>query len=335
MPETTQMNYGDAVALALDQVMQAIPESIYFGEDVALPGGVFGVTKRLRRQFGERIFDTPISETAMLGAGIGAALMGMRPIVEIMWLDFTLVAVDQIINQAANVRYISNGKLHAPLTIRTQMGATPGSCAQHSQNLEALYSHVPGLTVGVPATPQDAYSMLVAAVYCDDPVMVIENRSLYRNRLLAADVKNDQTPEPCRGALVARSGTDLTVISWGAMLHQALKAAEDLATDGIDAEVINARWLRPFDLETTLESVRKTGRLLIVHEANRTGGFGGEIAAMIVEHAFQELRAPVARLATNDCRIPAAPHLQQALIPNASAIVNAARKLAPKETTST
>jgi acetoin:2,6-dichlorophenolindophenol oxidoreductase subunit beta len=325
MPETTRMSYGDAVALALDHVMDAIPQAIYFGEDVAIPGGVFGITKRLRRKFGERIFDTPISETAMLGAGIGAALMGIRPIVEIMWLDFTLVAVDQIINQAANVRYISNGKMHAPLTIRTQMGATPGSCAQHSQNLEALYTHVPGLVVGVPATPQDAYSMLVAAVYADDPVMVIENRSLYRT--LEGDVKSGEMPEPCRGALIARPGTDLTIVTWGAMLHKALEAAEYLADEGVQPEVINARWLLPFDLETTLASVSKTGRLLIVHEANRTGGFGAEIAAQVGEHTFEELLAPIKRLATNDCRIPASPHLQRALIPSVESIVSAAREL--------
>ncbi|MGV3653570.1 MAG: alpha-ketoacid dehydrogenase subunit beta [Noviherbaspirillum sp.] len=321
-----KMSYGKAINLALRRVLAEMPETILYGEDVAKPGGVFGVTRELQSLAGpERVFDTPISETAMLGAAVGAAMCGLRPIVEIMWIDFSLVAMDQIVNQAANARYVSAGRLGAPLTIRTQQGALPGSCAQHAQNLEAMYAHVPGLRVGVPATAQDAYSMLVAGVASDDPVLLIENRGLYHDG--EQDVVVDGPIEGLGQAHVLREGADVTILSWGSMLYRALEAAEALQAQGISAEVINARWITPFDWETLFASVRKTGHLMVVHEANVTAGFGAEIAARVHTELFGRLRAPVLRLGVPDCRIPAAPHLQEALIPDAGRIAAGCRQL--------
>ena len=326
-PKTVEMSYAKAVNAALRRALAERSETILYGEDVGKPGGVFGVTKDLQREFGVgRVFDTPISETAMLGAAVGAAMCGLRPIVEIMWIDFSLVAMDQIVNQAANVRYVSAGKMQAPLTIRTQQGALPGSCAQHSQNLEALYAHVPGLRVGLPATPQDAYDMLLAAIECDDPSLVIEHRGMYHGA--AVPVCIDGPIQNASGARVVHEGSDLTIVSWGSMVERARLAAEALANeDGIRAEVIDARWIAPFDWATVGASVRKTGRLLIVHEANLTGGFGAEVAARMHEECFDVLRQPVQRLGTPDVRMPAAPHLQDVLIPSVASIRNAARRM--------
>ncbi|MDH2235005.1 acetoin dehydrogenase [Pigmentiphaga sp. GD03639] len=332
MPEAScstgvaQLSFGKAVNAALARALEEMPEVVVYGEDVGKPGGVFGVTKDLQRQAGAaRVFDTPISETAMLGVAVGAAMSGLRPVVEIMWIDFSLVAMDQLVNQAANVRYVSAGRLAAPLTVRTQQGATPGSCAQHSQNLEALYAHIPGLRVGIPATAQDAYDMLLAAIRCDDPTLVIENRAMYHGD--PQPVSLGGPIEDARGARVARPGRDLTLVAWGAMLFPALEAAAQLAREGIEAEVINARWIAPFDWPALLASAGRTGRLLVVHEANVTGGFGAEIAARVQDELFGCLHAPVRRLGVADCRIPAAPHLQAALIPDAGRIAQAAREL--------
>lgn len=326
--ETVELSYARAINTALARALRDMPETLLFGEDVAKPGGVFGVTKDLQKAFGaSRVFDTPISETAMLGTAVGAAMCGLRPIVEIMWIDFSLVAMDQIVNQAANVRYVSAGKLQAPMTIRTQQGALPGSCAQHSQNLEAMYAHVPGLRVGLPATPQDAHDMLLTGIACDDPALIIENRGLYHT--LSAPVELGRQISHRFDAHIAREGQDLTIVTWGSMLHRAQAAAEALqAQHGLSAEVINARWVAPFDWDTLCRSVQKTGRLLVVHEATLTGGFGAEIAARVHADCAASLRKPVARLATPDVRMPAAPHLQNALIPNAEAIAAAALALA-------
>ena len=323
--QTVQLTYGRAVTAALRRALSELPDTILYGEDVGKPGGVFGISKDLQQDFGERVFDTPISETAMLGAGVGAAMTGLRPIVEIMWMDFSLVAVDQIVNQAANVRYVSAGRLKAPLTIRTQQGALPGSCAQHSQNLEALYAHIPGLIVGLPATAQDAYSMLLAGIVSDDPTLIIENRGLYYENEQAVDVGGPV--ESVGGARIERAGTDVTILTWSAMLFRALAAAGRLASEGVSAEVVNARWLTPFDWSTLLKSVRKTRRLIVVHEAVVTGGFGAEVSARVSRELFGELVAPVDRLGVPDCRIPSAPHLQAALIPDVDAIAARAREM--------
>ncbi|MYN13301.1 acetoin dehydrogenase [Pusillimonas sp. TS35] len=326
-----ELNYGKAINAALRRAMSEFPDTVLFGEDAGKPGGVFGITKDLQAAFGQdRVFDTPISETAMLGTAVGAAMTGLRPIVEIMWIDFSLVAMDQIVNQAANVRYVSAGRLGAPLTIRTQQGALPGSCAQHSQNLEAFYAHVPGLRVGIPATAQDAYSMTLAAIKSDDPTLVIENRGLYHGASQTVEIDGDI--EAAEGARIAREGSDITIVTWGAMLGQALAAAEELAaTHGISAEVVNARWVAPFDWQALDKSVAKTHRLLIVHEANVTGGFGAEIAARVQEKHFRNLSVPVRRLGAPDVRMPAAPHLQQVLIPGAAQIRDAAVSMTQPE----
>ncbi len=323
-PATATLTYAKALNAALERALAEMPETILYGEDVAGPGGVFGVTRGLRDRFGERVFDTPISETALLGAAVGASLMGRRPIVEIMWVDFSLVAFDQLVNQAANVRYVSGGRLHAPLTVRTQQGILPGSCAQHSQSLEAFFAHVPGLRVAMPADPGQAYALLLAAIAADDPAIVIEHRAFYQ--ALSGEVALGAPIEPVGGARLLRSGGAATIVAWGPMVHSALEAAETLAADGIETDVIDPRWIAPFDTETVVASVGRTGRLVIAHQANVTGGFGAEVAARIAGEAFWSLDAPIERVGVPDMRIPAAPVLQQALIPGADAIAAAVRR---------
>jgi acetoin:2,6-dichlorophenolindophenol oxidoreductase subunit beta len=313
------LDYAQAVNAALDRALRERTEVLLYGEDVAKWGGIFGATRGLAKKYGERVFDTPISESAILGSAVGASLMGKRPVVEIMWVDFVLVALDQIVNQAANVRYVSQSRLTAPLTIRTQQGAMPGSCAQHSQNLEAIFAHTPGLIVGLPATPQDAHDMLLSAIWADDPAIVIENRTLYFGASTPVDTAaRIRAPG---GARISRAGSDITLVTWSAMLHTALAAAEQAAERGVDVEVIDLRWLQPLDMATVLESVGRTSRLVIAHEANRTGGFGAELAARVAESAAHLLDAPIRRMAVPDVRMPAAPHLQRALIPSTDKMV--------------
>ncbi len=325
------LTFGQAVNRALNEELEARPEVLVFGEDVGAAGGIFGVTRGLQKTFGaERVFDTPISESAILGAALGSSLEGLKPIVEVMWADFLLVALDQLVNQAANVRYVTSGRASAPFVVRTQQGATPGSCAQHSQSLEALLAHVPGLRVGLPATAQDAYSMLRAAVGDDDPCVIIEARALYP---LEGDVDLDLL-ESVGGARMRRSGADAVIITWGTMLHRSLEAASLLAAEGIEVGVLDLRWLAPLDEAAIAEAVRSaSGRVVIVHEANRTGGFGAEVAAGIAESLLYELDAPVLRVATPDVRMPAAPGLQAALVPSAEMICQSVRQLvgAPTE----
>lgn len=320
-----ELNYGEAVNHALRRLLEDFDNALVYGEDVAKPGGVFGVTRRLLREFGERVFDTPISEAAILGSAIGAAMAGMRPIVEIMWVDFSLVALDQLVNQAANVRYVSNGTLAAPITVRTQQGVLAGSCAQHSQSLEAIFAHIPGLRVAMPATPQDAYDILVAAVHCDDPTIVMENRRLYAGDRAAVTIGTD--PQAIGGSATVRSGTDLTLVSYGAMRLECEEAARVLEQRGVGAEVIDLRWIAPWDREAVVASVARTKRCLVVHEANVTGGFGAEIAAAVNEDCFGDLAAPVVRVGVPDMRMPAAPVLQEALVPNYEAIAACAERL--------
>ena len=315
-----ELTYIKAVNQALHWALHQYPEALAFGEDVAIPGGPFGATRGLREEFGERVFDTPISESAIIGAAIGAAMRGCRPVIEIMFMDFTLVALDQIVNQLANVHYVSRGAFKVPLTIRTQQGYTPGSCAQHSQCLEAFFAHTPGIRVGLPANPRDAYEMLRSAIVSDDPILVIESRALYPNK---ASIVLDGPVEPIGGARIMRKGDDLTIVSWSRMVWEAQAAADLLNERGISAEVIDLRWLSPLDFTTVARSLERTGRLMVAHEANRTGGFGAEIAARAAEEGFATLKGPVIRVGAPDIRIPAAPDLQQALIPDAKALVRA------------
>jgi pyruvate dehydrogenase E1 component beta subunit/2-oxoisovalerate dehydrogenase E1 component len=314
MPE---LNYSGAVNAALRRCLEEVPETLLYGEDVAKPGGVHGVTRRLWKDFGERVFDTPISESAILGTAVGAAIMGRRPIVEIMWADFFLVALDQMVNQAANVRYVSEGRLKAPLVVRTQQGNSPGACAQHSQNLEALFTHTPGLRVAMPSTPRDAFDVMVSAVYCDDPVVVIDNRTLYFGG--KEEVVTDAAPKPIGGSHVRRSGPAATVVTWGAITHQVLAAVDRLAEDGVRLAVLETPWLNPFDHEGLHRCIAATGgRLALVHEACTTGGFGGEVVVRALEAGV--LSGRPLRIGAVDSRIPAAPELVSALIPGADRI---------------
>lgn len=322
---TVPLKYGEAINRALDRVLAQVPETLVYGEDVAKPGGVFGVTRGLRKRFGDRVFDTPISEAAILGSAVGAALLGRRPIVEIMWADFSLVALDQLVNQAANARYVSRGAAPAPIVVRTQQGNAPGACAQHSQCLEAFFLHTPGLRVVMPWTAQDAYDAILAAVYSDDPVIVIENRTLYLGEKV--DVTLDGPPKPVGWSHHRRHGGDLTVVSWGAVTQQALTACETLADTGVEADVIELTWLNPVDMTAVLDSVARTRKLAVVHEANLTGGFGAEVLARVAE-AGVRLDAPPVRIGTPDTPIPAAPTLATALVPAAPAIAESLARLA-------
>lgn len=323
MPESRKMSYIRAVNTALRWALDEVPETFIFGEDVAIPNGPFGATKGLHADYGDRVFDTPISESAMVGAALGAAMRGCRPVVEIMFMDFSLVAMDQIVNQIANTRYVSLGGWQAPLVIRTQSGHSPGSVAQHSQCLEAFFAHVPGLRIAAPARPQDAYDMLRSAVSCDDPVILVENRMLYAEK---GDVSLDGPVEPIGGSRITVPGDDVTVVAWSRTVRQAEDAARTLADEGVSVEVIDLRWLSPLDLQPVLDSVVRTGRVVVAHEAVLTGGFGAEVATRITEHCFADLERPVERVATADVPIPAAPSLQRAVIPDAQAIVDGIRR---------
>jgi pyruvate/2-oxoglutarate/acetoin dehydrogenase E1 component len=318
-----ELTYIRAVNAALGWALRELPDVTVFGEDVAVPGGPFGATKGLREEFGARVFDTPISESAMVGTALGMALDGMRPVVEVMYGDFLLVAMDQIVNQVANAHYVSNGRLTAPLVIRTQHGSTPGSCAQHSQSLESLFAHVPGLRVGIPATPDDAYQMLRAALVSDDPVLVMESRRLYP---LKGDVHLDADVQAVGGARVVRAGGDVTIVAWGTSVGPSLDAAGALAGEGVDAEVVDLRWAAPMDIETVAASASRTGRLLVVHEANRTGGLGAEVVAETVERVGTRLHT-VRRVATRDVRIPASPTLSDAVLPSTDAVARNVRDM--------
>jgi 2-oxoisovalerate dehydrogenase E1 component len=323
--EGKELAYGLAVNRALATELDERENVVVFGEDIAIPGGSFGVTRNLRKNHGERVFDTPISETAILGAAIGASLEGLRPVVEIMWTDFLLVAFDQIANQAANVRYISGGRVSAPLVIRMQQGITPGSCAQHSQSLEALIAHIPGIKLGMPSNAADAYAMTRAAVADEDPVVLIESRALYLEKGI---VDLDAPVENVGGARRRRDGNDVLIVTWGRMTNIVLAAADELANEGIDATVLDLRWLAPLDdaaIAAAIAQVR--GKVLVVHEANLTGGFGAEISARIAEHHYDALSGPIVRVGLPDVRVPSAPLLQEALMPSVGEIAAAARKL--------
>ena len=317
-----ELTYQRAINRALRDELASRPEVVVYGEDVGTAGGIFGVSRGLQRDFGpDRVFDAPISESAILGSAVGAAMEGMKPVVEVMWGDFLLVALDQLVNQAANVRFVNRSRLHAPMVVRFQQGATPGACAQHSQSLEAFLAHVPGLKVGVPATPADGYAMTRAAVADPDPVVLAEARELYQ---VTGPVHVGGPPEVAAGARVHRQGADVAILTWGPMLHRALSAADILSGLGHEASVVDLRWLRPLDDDTIDAVVRQCqGRVIVAHEANLTGGFGAEVAARISERHFGTLTAPVRRVGAPDVRIPAAPALQKAVLPSADWLVEA------------
>ncbi|MCY3887217.1 MAG: acetoin dehydrogenase [Chloroflexi bacterium] len=319
---TEEITYIRAVNEGLRWALREYPKALILGEDVALPNGPFGATRGLHGEFGDRVIDTPITESAFVGAAIGAAMRGYRPIVEIMFMDFTQVAMDQLVNQLPNIHYVSNGGFRVPLTIRTQQGRTPGSCAQHSQSLEAVFAHVPGIRVGLPANPQDAYDMLRSAIASDDPALIIESRALYASR---GPVELERPLAPIGRAQLRRPGEDVTIVSWSRMVGEAEAAAQRLEAEGISAAVIDLRWVSPVDHDTIAASLERTGRLVIAHEANRTAGFGAELAAWATEERFWDLDGPVARVGAPDIRMPAAATLQEALLPSAESIAETVR----------
>jgi pyruvate/2-oxoglutarate/acetoin dehydrogenase E1 component len=322
---TTEQFYAEALRDALRLEMQRDPRVLVMGEDIAEHGGAFQVTAGLLAEFGpDRIRQTPISEIGIVGTGVGAALTGLRPVVELMYIDFAGLAIDQIVNQAAQNRFMFGGQARVPLVVRTQGGSGRGNAAQHSKSLEAWFTHVAGLKVVMPATPADAKGLLTAAIRDDDPVMFIEHKLLYRTK---GPVPVGEHVVPLGKADVKRGGSDLTIVTWSREVLFALEAAAILAADGVDAEVIDLRSLVPLDRETILASVRKTRRLLVVHEAIKRGGYGGEIAALVAEEAFDDLDAPPRRLAGVETPIPYAAHLERGVIPQVEDIVRVAKEL--------
>jgi pyruvate dehydrogenase E1 component beta subunit len=321
MAKTT---FREAARAAMREAMRADPRVFLMGEDVGRYGGAFAVSLGLLDEFGpERVRDTPLSESAFVGAGIGAAVGGMRPIVEVMTINFSLLALDQIVNTAATLRHMSGGQISVPVVIRMASGGGRGLAAQHSHSFEGWYAHVPGLKVATPATVADAKGLLLAALDDPDPVIVCENATLYP--LQGEDV--DDAPMRLGVAAVRRPGKDVSLITYGGSLPKALKAADDLAAQGIDAEVLDLRCLRPLDVDAIVGTVAKTHRAVIVDEMWRTGSFAAEVTAQIVERAFDELDAPVARVCSVEVPMPYARHLEDAALPSPERIVAAAKQL--------
>lgn len=321
------LSYSEAIRLALAEEMARDTSVFIIGEDVGPFGGVFGVTGGLHEQFGEgRVLDTPISESAIIGAALGAAMMGMRPVAEIMFGDFLPVAGDQIVNQLAKARYMTGGKANVPVTVRVTTGA-PGSAAQqHSQSPESWFMNVPGLKIVCPATPADAKGLLKTAIRGNDPVLYFEHKMLYA---VKGEVPED--PEftvPFGEANILRPGEHVTVVAIGGMVRHALDAAERMAPHGISLEVIDPRTLVPFDLNTVITSVEKTGRLIIAHESHKRGGPGAEIAALVAEEAIEWLDAPILRVAAKNVPLPYAPGLENFVLPGVEDIIAAARRIA-------
>lgn len=320
-----EITYWQALDEALREEMEADPAVFLMGEDVGLYGGAYGATRGLLEQFGpERVRDTPISENTLVGTALGAALTGMRPVVEIMYVDFIGLAMDQLVNQAAKIRYMFGGKTTVPMVLRTEGGAGRTLGAHHSQSLEAWLLHSPGLKVVMPATPHDAKGLLKAAIRDNNPVVFIEHKMLYGTK---GPVPEEPYLIPIGKADVKRPGRDLTIFTYSRMVPCSLKAAAQLAEQGIEAEVVDLRTISPLDMEAIAASVRKTHRVLIVHEACKTGGVGAEVAARISESLFEELDAPIARVAGADVPLPKAPNLEALAIPSAESIVGAARGL--------
>jgi len=316
--------YREALRDALAEEMRLDERVFIIGEEVGRYGGAYAVTKGLFEEFGaERVVDAPISEASTVGLGVGAAVMGLRPVVELMYVDFIGLAGDQIANQMAKVRYMTGGQVKVPMVLRLQGGTGRSAGAQHSQSLEAWLAHVPGLRVVMPATPADAKGLLKSAIRSDDPVAFIEHKALYA---LKGEVPEGEHLVALGKARLAREGTAVSLIAYSRMVHFALEAAQSLEKEGIDAEVLDLRSLNPLDWEAVLASVRKTRRVAVVSEAHRTAGFGAELSARIAEEAFDLLEGPVARVAARDVPVPAT-HLEKLSIPSAEEIAQAARAL--------
>ena len=325
MPE---MTYAQALNQALREEMLRDPSVFVMGEDVAVwgeRGGVFGVTKGLVDEFGpRRVRDTPISEGGIVGLAVGAALTGMRPVVELMYVDFITLAMEPLVNQAAKLRYMFGGQAKVPLVVRSNVGASGGKAAQHSQSLESWLAHVPGLKVALPGSPADAMGMLKVAIRDDNPVIFLEHKLLYFQK---GEVPDGEHLVPFGRAVVRRRGRHLTVVAMQAMMQRALEVADRLAVEGIELEVIDPRTLVPLDMETVYESVRRNGRLLVCHEAPERGGWAADVAAMVTQVCFDHLDAPPARVCGANVPIPYSTPLEDAVLPGAAEIERAAREL--------
>jgi len=318
---TRKISFSEAIREAMSEEMRRDDSIFLLGEDVGAFGGVFGVSAGMLDEFGEaRVRDTPISEAAIVGAGLGAALVGMRPIVEIMFADFITVAMDQVVNQVAKARYMSGGKANVPLVIRLANGAPGSAAAQHSQSPEAWFMNVPGIKVVIPSTPYDAKGLLKTALRGEDPVMFFEHKLLYA---ATGDVPEEDYVVPFGQASIRRAGSDATLIAIGGMLPLALEAAQKLEQTGVSVEIIDPRTLVPLDMETLTASVKKTHRAIIVYEAHRRGGPGAEIAALLAEQAIGYLDAPILRIATKNVPFPYHPDLERFILPSVDDIVEA------------
>ncbi len=320
-----EIMYRDALKQALFEEMKKDPTVFIMGEGIGERGGSYKVTEGLLAEFGSgRVMDTPLSEPAFTGAGVGAALAGTRPIVEILFVDFTTLIMDPLINQAAKYEFMSGGQGKVPLVLRTQGGAGNGLAGQHSQSLEAIFYHIPGLKLVMPSTPYDAKGLLKAAIRDDDPVIFLEHKLLYMTK---GEVPEEDYIVPLGQADVKRSGDDITLITYSYMTLKCLEAAEALQKEGISVEVVDLRTLTPLDKETILQSVEKTGRAIVVHEAVKRGGVGGDIAAMIMEEAYDDLDAPVMRIAGKNTTIPYNLELEKVCIPTVEDIVEGVLEL--------
>ena len=320
----TMMTYGEAIREGMSIRMRENPNVVLFGEDVGAFGGCFGVSAGMFDEFGpERVRDTPISEGAIIGCAVGAAATGLRPIAELMFCDFLTVGMDQLVNQAAKMRYMFGGKISMPMVVRLPAGAGTGAAAQHSQSLEAWLTHVPGLKVVYPSCAQDALGLMLSAIDDDNPVMYFEQKVLLSMKSEVTSLE----PIPLGKGRIVREGGDLSIITYGRQVYDALEAAEKLAADGIGVEVIDLRSLYPLDKELIGESIAKTHKAIVITEEVKRGGFGGEISAIIGEEFFDYLDAPVIRIGALDTPVPFAPNLEQYYIPNAQDILIAAKKM--------
>ena len=322
---TRELTLGQAVNEALAEELRRDPSVLVIGEDVAEAGTPFKVLRGLVEEFGpDRVMDTPISEPGFTGIGLGAAMTGMRPVVDIMFGDFLFLALDQIANQAAKVHYMSGGKLSAPMVIRTTLGATRRSAAQHSQSLHALVSHIPGLKVALPSTPYDAKGLMIAAIRDDNPVVIFEDKMMYT---IKGDVPEEDYVIPLGQADIKREGSDITLVATSSMVYVALAAAEALAKEGISAEVIDPRTTVPLDADTIVSSVTKTGRAIVIDEGYQSYGVTAEIASIIADRAFYHLDAPVKRMGAMDVPIPFSPALEDLTVPTPEKVTELARNL--------
>jgi pyruvate/2-oxoglutarate/acetoin dehydrogenase E1 component len=320
-----EITYREALKEGLKEEMRRDERVFLLGEDIAEFGGTYKITQGFLEEFGSaRVRNTPISEGAIVGAALGAALLGMRPVAELMYIDFSTIAMDQIANQVAKVRYMFGGKAKPSLVIRTQGGAGRSSAAQHAQSLEAWFTHVPGLKIVMPSTPYDVKGLIKSSIRDDDPIFFIEHKLLYNEK---GPVPEEEYLIPIGKADIKREGKDVTIVATSRMVLRALKAAGVLAQDGIEAEVLDPRTLVPLDKETILQSVKKTNKLVIVHEACKRSGYGAEIAAMVCEEAFYDLDAPIKRIAAYNTPVPFAPKLENYVIPDEKAIIKGVREL--------